>query len=196
MLNSFKETKPIAYTWECLACRSGNPKESTSCSTCGCPATPTVDEIKRFRPGYAQDVDAALRQKKISQDATKKALERSHYRYWYWGSLLAYILSLAFPKAAGLYMLAFGLIAIEYSLAWFANPLLIFAFILANPKNDPGSWRCLAYCSLALMFAQPIDNIIDLLQFPFLTWLTSAVLLAVGIERYRAQYGKAMSEES
>jgi hypothetical protein len=140
-------------------------------------------------------VDAALRHDKAHQKATKKALEKSRYAYWYWGSLGAYFLSLVFPKAAGLYMLALGWIALQYSLAWFANPLLILAFILARPTSEPGSWRWLAYCSLALMFAQPMDGIAAVWRLPFLPWLTSAVLLIVGIERYRTQYREALSEE-
>ena len=188
-------SKVQAYPWECLACSSGNSKESTSCTACGCPATPTTDEIKRFRPGYAQAVEAAFTQKKISRKATEKALEKSGYRYWYWASLSAYVISLAVPKAAGLYMLVFGWMAMQYSLAWLANPILIFTFIFATPRSEPGPWRCFAYSSLVLMFAQPIGSFTDLLRFPFLTWLTSAVLLVVGIECYRVQYRKTLSEE-
>jgi hypothetical protein len=45
------------------------------------------------------------------------------------------------------------------------------------------------------MFAQPMDGIAAVWRLPFLPWLTSAVLLIVGIERYRTQYREALSEE-
>lgn len=187
--------KPPTYEWECLACRSGNPRNAISCSRCGCPASPTIDEINRFRPGYAEAVASALEHGIAQQKASKKALKNSCYHYWYWGSLAAYILSLAVPQAAGLYMLAVGWLAIPYSLAWLANPLLILAFVPAKPAGDPASSRWLAYSSLALMFATPVDGITKLWPFPFLPWIVSPALLVVGIERYRILYRKALSEE-
>jgi hypothetical protein len=122
-----------------------------------------------------------------------EVLADSQYRFWYRSSLSAFLFSLLFPKASGLYMLAFGWLGLKYSLAWFANPLLIAAFVLARPNGDPGSCRPFAYSALALMFLEPMEVIAGLSPLPFLPWLVSALLLIIGMESYRAAYRKALS---
>lgn len=153
----------------------------------------TMDEIRRFRPGYAQAVDVALKRNKAHQHAVTEALENSQYRYWYWASLGAFVSSLLFPKAKGLYMLALGWIVLQYSLAWIANPLLILAYVLARPRSDPMSWR-LAYWALAMMFTVPVGSFTKVSLFPFFPWVVSPVLLIIGIERYRFKYRQALAK--
>jgi CheY-like chemotaxis protein len=94
----------------------------------------------------------------------------------------------------GLIMLAFGWLALKFSLAWLANPLLILAFVVARPGGDPGSWRCLGYSALAAMLTLPLWKFKGNELLPVLPWLASAVLLTIGIELYRRAYRKALAQ--
>ena len=127
----------LAHSWKCLACDSCNSKEATSCSTCGCPALATVSEIERFRPAGPVLVQDVQQQDAAHQDATREALSSSRYSYWYWASIGVFILSLLVSNGTGFYMLMMGWAALQYSLAWFANPLLISAFVLGRPTSNP-----------------------------------------------------------
>lgn len=184
----------LPYAWTCLACESGNAKDATLCSACGCPARATLRDIEQFRPGDPQAREILLRQDEVHHSASRDALIASKYRWWYWASVSAYLLTLLSPHGIGLYMVFTGWLALRYSWSWFANPLLILVFVLARPTREPGSWRWFAYSALALMFVQPFDSIERLWPLPFLPWLASAVLLVVGIERYRAKYRQALAK--
>jgi hypothetical protein len=184
----------LAYSWKCLACGSGNSKETTSCSTCGCPALATLRDIERFRPVDARPVQEVQQQDAAHQDATREALASSRYSYWYWASIGVFVLSLLVSNGTGLYMLIMGWAALQYSLAWFANPLLISAYVLGRPTSNPGSWRWLVYGALAMMFIQPTGSFTRFWPLPIFPWLASAVLLLIGIELYRVKYRQALSK--
>jgi hypothetical protein len=176
-----------------MACDSANSRESTLCSTCGCPAQATLREIERFRPVDARPVQEVQQQGAAHQDATRQALSSSRYTYWYWASIGVFVLSLLVSNGTGLYMLIMGWTALKYSLAWIANPLLILGFVLGRPNGDPGSWRWLVYAALAMMFVQPADSFARFWPLPIFPWLVSAVLLLIGIERFRSKYRQALS---
>jgi hypothetical protein len=189
---SSKSAAP-AYSWKCLACDSGNRKATTLCSTCGCPSHATLHEIERFRPVDERTVQEVQQQDATHQDAAREALASSRYRHWYGASIGVFILSLLVSNGTGLYMLIMGWAALQYSLAWFANPLLISAFVLGRPAANPGSWRWLVYAALAMMFIQPSGSFARFWPLPMFPWLASAVLLLIGTEIYRARYRQAFS---
>ena len=182
------------YAWECLACAADNPAGTTACTHCGCPALATAGEIARFRPGHAEAAAAHQRHLAAGKAAASAALGASRYRVLYWASVALFVFSLLVPNYNGFYMLVFGWLALKYTLAWIANPLLIVAFVVARPASDPGAWRWLAYSALALMLTLPPWKLKGSELLPFLPWLASAILLVIGIERYRRAYRKALAQ--
>lgn len=195
MTNQNTRSEPAApeYSWKCLACDSGNSRGATSCSACGCPALATLHEIERFRPVEALPAQKVQQQNEAHRAAMQKALAGSRYSYWYWASIGAFVFSLLVPNGSGLYMLVTGWAALQFSLAWFANPLLISAFVLGRPTGEPGSWRGLVYGALVMMFIQPADSFAEFWPLPIFPWLASALLLLIGVEVYRAMYRQALS---
>ena len=184
----------ITYAWECLACASDNAAGATACAQCGCPALATASEIQRFRPGHAQAVEAHRRHLTEARVAAGAALAASRYRYLYWASVASYLCSLVVPNFSGLFMLAFGWMFLQQSLAWVANPLLILAFVAGRPRGDPGAWRWLAYTAFAMMCTLPPWKLTVAELRAMLPWLASPVLLIVGIELYRRAYRKALAQ--
>lgn len=178
------------YAWQCIACASANDAGLADCVRCGCPASATLRQIEQYRMQFAAPVETP-HEEAVDRSAIEAALVASSYRAWYRAALGAFVFSLLVPKATGLYMLALGFLGAQYSLAWFANPFLIAAFILARPKRDPGSSRGLAYAALVLMFVQPGDSIARFSPLPFWPWVLSALLLIIGMERYRAAMRRA-----
>ena len=123
--------------------------------------------------------------------ATGEAISRSKYIYWHRASIGLFLVSLIVSHCSGLYMLAFGWITLKYSLAWFANPLLILAFVIVRPTGAPGARRWLVYGALTMMFVQPFDTFSRYWPLPILPWLASPVILLIGIELYRNRYRRA-----
>lgn len=90
-------------------------------------------------------------------------------------------------------MLIMGWAALKYSLAWIANPLLISGFVLSRPNGDPRAWRWLVYAALTMMVVRSADSFARFWPLPIFPWLASAVILLIGIERFRSKYRQALS---
>lgn len=191
LMSNVKPHVTPSYSWRCLACDSTNVPYLRMCSACGCPSHATMQEIEAHRPKASHNETVALEQRVAKHRVLQReAQHRSRFRMFYFFSVGAYVLSLLLPDGSGLYMLIMGYLAVSmgFSAAWLANPLLLAAFLLARPGKDPWRWRWLVYGAFAFMLTTPTDLLQKLpiwnLLFALL-WMSSALILAVGLHRYR-----------
>ncbi len=180
------------YSWQCLACGAANQASAAVCTRCGCPAHATTKEIEAHKPApSAAEIAAQRSEEELKRALIRESLKESQFRRFYVLSVGTYLCSMLAPDGSTLYMLAMGWIAatIGASAAWFANPLMIAAFIAIRKERDPWAWRWFAYCALGLMLSTfltvEVEDLLPWLLPFFLMWVASAVILILGIRRYR-----------